>query len=157
MLCSEHGISYLPLDMDGTFPKVVKDVSRCQARCAETRGCAHYSYWTPARHCHIQAAGAARLKGQLLFVAGPPRCPGQPPAAGAQELVEVPFGAADVDRQWPLRQRTAGLVAAHAVPFGLLLGTAGIAWRQWRRAALLRTPHMAGVNSYILIRPLRSS
>jgi len=83
MTCSEADVSYLPLDMVGRVPTQVANVSECQALCASVEGCAHFAYWIPGRHCHIQDANSVRQPGEL-FVSGPPRC-----APGRQAPPEV--------------------------------------------------------------------
>jgi len=68
------GITYEPLDMMG-YPVTLEDgVASCQARCAQTPGCAHYSFWEPGGQCHVHSAAAKQHKHQSMFFSGPPTC-----------------------------------------------------------------------------------
>jgi len=74
--CFEKEVAWEPLDGIGVMLKVVESARECQALCAATPSCAHFSYWTPLRNCHLQGPGAYRISKQVFFVAGPPTCPG---------------------------------------------------------------------------------
>jgi len=74
MSCSKKDVSFEPMDMAGHPFTVEKSVAACQARCQRIPECAHFSYWEPAGHCHIQDAFAVPQPSRLLFIAGPPGC-----------------------------------------------------------------------------------
>mmetsp|Transcript_14692 Transcript_14692/g.46974 ORF Transcript_14692/g.46974 Transcript_14692/m.46974 type:complete len:423 (-) Transcript_14692:43-1311(-) len=62
------------MDMENTTFTIEPNISACQYRCKMTNGCAHYSYWTPQRNCHLQSAFATPQPMRLLFYSGPPGC-----------------------------------------------------------------------------------
>ena len=70
---SEDGVHFEPLDLVGSQMTLEVTIAACQARCAKTVGCAHFSYWEPQRHCHLQGVLAERVEGSL-WRAGPPGC-----------------------------------------------------------------------------------
>lgn len=73
MLCSDQGYAYGPLDMPGESLTLTKNVAECQARCANSSVCTHFSYWEPYGHCHLQDNHA--LRGETAsFISGPPSC-----------------------------------------------------------------------------------
>jgi len=74
MSCSRKDVSFEPMDMEGHPMTIESTVAACQARCQRVPECAHFSYWEPAGHCHIQDAFAVPQPSRLLFVAGPPGC-----------------------------------------------------------------------------------
>merc|ERR1712146_882650 len=82
--------------------QVVGNVSSCQALCARTDGCLHFSYWLSFRHCHLQDASAIREEGQMSWVSGPSSC------APARVLVDGQLHnasvlALDSDREYASR------------------------------------------------------
>lgn len=58
----------MPLDMWGSAIKIVGNVAECQALCAATEQCAHFSYWEPMQHCHLtdHATSMAGLTGVVM-------------------------------------------------------------------------------------------
>jgi len=74
MSCSRKNVMFEPMDMNGHPMTVESSVAACQARCQNVPECAHFSYWEPAGHCHIQDAFAVPQPTRLLFTAGPPGC-----------------------------------------------------------------------------------
>lgn len=73
LACWDQDIMYEPIDMDGTFATFADSVRLCQARCSETSGCAHFSFWTALMPgvCHLQDASAARKVNSVGFLSGP--------------------------------------------------------------------------------------
>lgn len=74
LACSEAGVLFEPLDMHGEAMTLEKNASHCQARCGRTPGCAHFSFWEPQGHCHLQDVLSIRRGDQALWRAGPPGC-----------------------------------------------------------------------------------
>lgn len=70
--CYEDGVEYKPSDMWGTRRTLESTWLACQARCATTRGCAHFSYWHD-RGCHLQEASATKHANRFVK-AGAPAC-----------------------------------------------------------------------------------
>jgi len=76
--CIEKDTTYEPEDMLGHILTYEDNVSACQARCASIVGCAHYSYWVPGQHCHVQDVAATAVPSSEGYLAGPPGClPGE--------------------------------------------------------------------------------
>jgi len=76
MTCSATGVSFEPMDMAGQGLTIEDDAAACQARCAAVDGCAHFSFYKPLKHCHIQDPFAAPKGNRPFFIAGPPTCSG---------------------------------------------------------------------------------
>mmetsp|Transcript_109239 Transcript_109239/g.216951 ORF Transcript_109239/g.216951 Transcript_109239/m.216951 type:complete len:475 (-) Transcript_109239:42-1466(-) len=66
--------AYMPLDMLGAFPQQEHDATKCQARCAQTERCKHFSYDYISRLCHLQDANAKVWSVPEAFVSGPRTC-----------------------------------------------------------------------------------
>jgi hypothetical protein len=73
LACSTEDLVYMPMDKRWGM-SIEDNVSACQARCARTDGCAHFTYYKPLRNCHMQDSDAKPVKHNLLFTAGPPVC-----------------------------------------------------------------------------------
>jgi len=72
--CFEHDTYYAPVNMNGQDKTKETDISACQTRCANTNGCAHFSFW-PDGGCHLQDSSATLTTDQLYGgIAGPPAC-----------------------------------------------------------------------------------
>jgi hypothetical protein len=72
----EKDATFDPVDMDTALVgKLVPNVSACQAMCAQTKRCFHFSYWSPSLdtpgQCHLQDIFALRSKSRFGFWAGP--------------------------------------------------------------------------------------
>merc|ERR1719277_2485843 len=67
--CFDEGVSFQPLDMQGTFLTNEPSPWACQKRCQTTYGCAHFSYWNLGGHCHLQDASAVWTSMFLGFTA----------------------------------------------------------------------------------------
>eukprot|EP00408_Alexandrium_pacificum_P019209 CAMPEP_0171209664 /NCGR_PEP_ID=MMETSP0790-20130122/28710_1 /TAXON_ID=2925 /ORGANISM="Alexandrium catenella, Strain OF101" /LENGTH=300 /DNA_ID=CAMNT_0011675277 /DNA_START=4 /DNA_END=906 /DNA_ORIENTATION=- len=72
--CYEDKVAWDPLDMPGTVSRRAEDATECQQRCANTKGCTHFSYWWIGNNCHLQDAYAIRQTGRLGFISGPFGC-----------------------------------------------------------------------------------
>lgn len=72
--CFEKDVAYLPLDMLGTEMTREALPSLCQARCASTDGCSHFSFYPEGGFCHLQAASALHTPLSLGALAGPQHC-----------------------------------------------------------------------------------
>merc|ERR1719391_1466897 len=72
--CSEWGVVYNPLDMNGAPPSQERSVAACQARCAGTSGCAHFAYYVTESYCHLQDAFASPSYQNPNWVSGPSGC-----------------------------------------------------------------------------------
>lgn len=68
--CFEENVAYEPLDMLGQMPTVEMSAKDCQARCRRVIGCAHFSFWAVAGHCHIQDNSAKRQPNRPQFTSG---------------------------------------------------------------------------------------
>jgi len=77
-VCAETDTAYNPIDMPMSMLSVEVSPVACQRRCAQTEGCAHFSFWSSLDHCHLQDASAVRetIAG---FTAGGPRCSKEKP------------------------------------------------------------------------------
>merc|ERR1719420_1702877 len=74
--CYHTGIQYNPLNMAGQPRTEEEDALACQARCSETPGCAHFSYWSDGG-CHLQDGAAVPEDlpdGRDRVTSGPPDC-----------------------------------------------------------------------------------
>jgi len=71
--CYTEGTNYWPLDMPGGGGRTVTDLAGCQARCAKTLGCAHFSWWNDWG-CHLQDGSATMNKNQPAATSGPRSC-----------------------------------------------------------------------------------
>ncbi|CAK0841351.1 unnamed protein product [Prorocentrum cordatum] len=131
--CSKINSAYLPLDMVGHPLKRVANERECQQRCARVDGCAHYSYWRPARHCHLQGARSRRF-GDALFSSGPPECPAPRDLVGKASVGAA--GGADSPLLRGSPRATAGGAAASALAALSLACVAGVALRGARGRAL---------------------
>lgn len=60
--------------ISSSLPRQVDGPEQCQQVCADTKGCAHFSYWKLSKHCHLQDAFAVRRTVRIGFVSGPFRC-----------------------------------------------------------------------------------
>lgn len=72
--CSEYAIVYRPLDMNGGAPSIESSIASCQERCGRTDSCAHYSYYMPSGHCHLQDAFSYPTYNNLYWISGPSGC-----------------------------------------------------------------------------------
>jgi len=63
-----------PLDMTGQSLTVEPDIMACKMRCMRTTECAHFAFWTPMNHCHIQSVYAVLTTNRYLFVSGAVGC-----------------------------------------------------------------------------------
>jgi len=63
-----------PIDMSGQYLTIEPNISACLFRCRNTPGCAHFSYWIPGSHCHIQDAFAYPEPDRVLFISAPAGC-----------------------------------------------------------------------------------
>jgi len=72
--CAQKDVVYDPIDMLGQKLSVEDNISACLFRCRKTPGCAHFSYWIPGSHCHLQDAFANPEPDRLLFVSSPAGC-----------------------------------------------------------------------------------
>lgn len=73
-VCTTEQASYHPLDMPGRPASYGGDASTCQARCAASPGCTHFTYVASERSCHLAAPGASLQEGVAGAAAGPARC-----------------------------------------------------------------------------------
>eukprot|EP00445_Apocalathium_hangoei_P008439 CAMPEP_0203867604 /NCGR_PEP_ID=MMETSP0359-20131031/16619_1 /ASSEMBLY_ACC=CAM_ASM_000338 /TAXON_ID=268821 /ORGANISM="Scrippsiella Hangoei, Strain SHTV-5" /LENGTH=454 /DNA_ID=CAMNT_0050785881 /DNA_START=1 /DNA_END=1365 /DNA_ORIENTATION=- len=74
--CLDSDRSWEQIDMLGSMPQAEDDAWACQARCASTQGCFHFSYHKFTKLCHLQDAFAvSRTTGQEGYISGPFRCP----------------------------------------------------------------------------------
>jgi len=71
--CFQENMGYKPLDMPGQQRSHEDNAAACQARCARTPGCAHFTFWGDGG-CHLQNS-AANAEKQNGLTAGPPQCP----------------------------------------------------------------------------------
>lgn len=71
-VCVEHGVSFEPIDMQGTSRKVTKSSAACQEYCEDTPHCAHFTWW-PDGGCHLQSARAKRVHSSDA-ISGQPFC-----------------------------------------------------------------------------------
>lgn len=89
--CFSAGIYWSPANMDGQSRSAELSASRCQARCAATQGCAHFSYW-PDGGCNLQGLVASSNQAPAKFsdvISGPALCATRidstpPPSASGQ-------------------------------------------------------------------------
>lgn len=65
---------YEPLDVLGEPLSLEDDAYACQHRCANTDGCAHFTFWMLGKHCHLEGALAMKFEGRVGFIAGPSSC-----------------------------------------------------------------------------------
>jgi len=72
--CAQKDVVYDPIDMIGQHLTIEPNISACLFRCRKTPGCAHFSYWIPGSHCHVQDAFANPEPDRLLFVSAPAGC-----------------------------------------------------------------------------------
>mmetsp|Transcript_74933 Transcript_74933/g.223278 ORF Transcript_74933/g.223278 Transcript_74933/m.223278 type:complete len:562 (-) Transcript_74933:64-1749(-) len=72
--CAEYAVVYRPMDMNGQQLTVENSVAACQERCALTDDCAHYAYYLPSGHCHLQDAFAYATFNNLEWISGPSGC-----------------------------------------------------------------------------------
>merc|ERR1719203_2112891 len=54
--CYEDGVSWRPLNMLGAAPFLVAGHVDCQAACAETWRCSHWTFWPSSAVCNLQNA-----------------------------------------------------------------------------------------------------
>mmetsp|Transcript_63609 Transcript_63609/g.207509 ORF Transcript_63609/g.207509 Transcript_63609/m.207509 type:complete len:770 (-) Transcript_63609:205-2514(-) len=73
MSCSQTGFLYEP-EMAGYFGSMEPDLAACQARCASTSGCAHFSFWLIGGACQVHNAAAVERADQPSVYSGPPTC-----------------------------------------------------------------------------------
>jgi len=71
--CYIRGANYWPLDMPGGGGRTHTDLAECQARCAKTPGCAHFSWWNDGG-CHLQDGNAQLNANQPAATSGPRSC-----------------------------------------------------------------------------------
>ncbi|CAJ1351259.1 unnamed protein product [Effrenium voratum] len=64
---------YQPL-LEDVEPREMASALHCQQWCEEISSCAHFSFFTPTRLCHLSDAQATKLQPVLNFVAGPKSC-----------------------------------------------------------------------------------
>lgn len=82
LACSEMGVVFEPFDMLDQPMTSEASAMACQARCAGITGCAHYSYWRAAGHCHVvgilgkrrTTSYAGNAIPDEFWVSGPPGC-----------------------------------------------------------------------------------
>lgn len=76
--CFENGVSFMPMDMDGTLSTIEANPENCQKRCSFTPGCKHFSHMQAPGFtsglCHMHDALAIPQLGALGFVSGPYKC-----------------------------------------------------------------------------------
>lgn len=72
--CFEPHVYWEPLDMDGWTESMEVDAFACRSRCANSAGCAHFSYSKTDGGCHLQDIAAFRVVGQVDVLSGPPFC-----------------------------------------------------------------------------------
>jgi len=76
--CFKHGYKWIPLDMPGSERSNERDALACQARCARTKGCSHFSYWHfygVDGGCHLQDDTAFETKDRPgTAISGPSSC-----------------------------------------------------------------------------------
>lgn len=127
--------NYMPLDMVGQALHLADTVAECQALCANTTGCAHFSYWQPMKHCHLADAEAALMTGEVFFISGPPKCGQEKEPSGPEDRVADLSGVAKDFLQESHRWATP-LWTAHAAA-GALCSLA-VVWLLMALAAALR-------------------
>jgi len=78
--CFRHGYKWVPLDMPGSERSYERDARACQARCARTQGCSHFTYWQffgLDGGCHLQGHEARQVVDPAsmgLGISGPRSC-----------------------------------------------------------------------------------
>merc|ERR1719414_1000722 len=72
--CFEKDRSYSPLDMTSKAMTHEASAAKCQARCADTAGCEHFTWFQFGGNCHLQDKFSQKLPLSLGAVAGPPSC-----------------------------------------------------------------------------------
>lgn len=70
--CFVADVKFHPANMEGTRRTHLNSAEECQALCANTEGCAHFSYWTNGG-CHMQDSSAT-MRRAFNVIAGPPSC-----------------------------------------------------------------------------------
>jgi len=70
--CYLRNTKYEPVDMVGTERTEEPSEEMCQCRCANTKGCAHFSFW-PDGGCHLQSNAAVAVDA-LKISSGPASC-----------------------------------------------------------------------------------
>eukprot|EP00445_Apocalathium_hangoei_P079935 CAMPEP_0204179470 /NCGR_PEP_ID=MMETSP0361-20130328/50179_1 /ASSEMBLY_ACC=CAM_ASM_000343 /TAXON_ID=268821 /ORGANISM="Scrippsiella Hangoei, Strain SHTV-5" /LENGTH=654 /DNA_ID=CAMNT_0051138733 /DNA_START=10 /DNA_END=1970 /DNA_ORIENTATION=- len=74
--CFASNVFYGPVaNMPGTEKTSETNAAACQARCAATAGCTHFTFW-PDGGCHLTDNTAMQVSTQQAAEAGPPKCPG---------------------------------------------------------------------------------
>ena len=69
--CLTEGVGYAPLDMHGQA-RSHGTLAKCQQRCADVKGCAHFSFWSDGG-CHLQDHRAV-AKASPGTTSGKPGC-----------------------------------------------------------------------------------
>jgi len=76
--CMRRGIRYNPADMPFQDRTVEPSPASCQARCSQTVGCAHFTYW-PDGGCRLQAEDATEVMAEdFRVISGPQSCDAEP-------------------------------------------------------------------------------
>jgi len=85
--CFSGDVKYEPLDMPWQGPTPARSAEHCQARCARTAGCAHFTWWSDTWNCHLQEYDA-EPEAAAGAVSGPSDCDDE------EELEALRWGAA---------------------------------------------------------------
>ncbi|CAJ1431727.1 unnamed protein product, partial [Effrenium voratum] len=95
---------YQPL-LEDVEPREMASALHCQQWCEEISSCAHFSFFTPTRLCHLSDAQATKLQPVLNFVAGPKSC------TEFAALADLQFYQPEKGRNWLGRSALLGLGA----------------------------------------------
>lgn len=71
--CWEEDKSYTPINMDGQAKTTEDSIEKCQERCANVDGCAHFASY-PDGGCHVQDGYATVQDDEWGAKSGPPSC-----------------------------------------------------------------------------------
>jgi len=117
--CFQNGVYYLEPSghptMAGTHQSKEADATACQARCAKTGGCAHFSFW-PSGGCLLVSTGGS-AKDHHGVIAGPPSC-------SRNFVVSPTFHQKRIDAAtWPTVSKKGGLA-----PPSQVTQYNGVAW-----------------------------
>eukprot|EP00930_Biecheleria_cincta_P040625 TRINITY_DN27827_c0_g1_i1.p1 TRINITY_DN27827_c0_g1~~TRINITY_DN27827_c0_g1_i1.p1 ORF type:complete len:642 (-),score=88.43 TRINITY_DN27827_c0_g1_i1:298-2223(-) len=70
--CPLEAVAYAPL-LPGHNRSTEEMLASCQARCARTLGCAHFTFWKSSRGCELHSITASWFRAPLAL-GGPPSC-----------------------------------------------------------------------------------
>lgn len=70
--CPWEAVAYAPL-LPGHNRSTEEELASCQARCARTLGCAHFTFWASSRACELHSVTASWFR-EPRASGGPPSC-----------------------------------------------------------------------------------